>query len=382
MPELLTQTERNTLFPVTRDWAYLDNARRGPLSSPAAAASAHYIEGLRDGGVTAWPQWQTVWDQTNAAFATFVGADVDEIQFLVNATESLARVTLGIDWQGGDHAVAFARDYPGLVRPLLDLRRRGVEVTLVPDRPDFSRSLDDLFASFTPRTRLAAASWVDFRTGFKLDAAAFAQGCRERGVLSVLDAVQAVGAMPVDMHAVGCDFATFAIRKYLCGLDTLGVLYVRRDSLEALRPHTQGLFSVANPFDFDTLEQPYADGAKRFALGTPALVQVYSLQAALELQRPRRDAIHARLAELRDIVLAQAPRALAHQWPESSRSHIVAIAGALADWPEKLSAARVAASVRNGVLRVSPHWYNSDTDVGRMFDALGTFPAGDSPRSP
>lgn len=381
MPELLTQTERHTLFPVTRDWAYLDNARRGPISTPAAAAATHYIEGLRDRGITAWPQWQTVWDQTNAAFAAFVGAGVDEIQFLVNATESLARVTLGIDWRQGDHAVAFERDYPGLVRPLLDLRRRGVEVTLVPERPDFSRSLDDLFAAFTPRTRMAAASWVDFRTGFKLDAPAFAKGCRERGVLSVLDAVQAVGAMPVDMHAVGCDFATFAIRKYLCGLDTLGVLYVRQASLDALRPHTLGLFSVANPFDFDTIEQPYAEGAKRFALGTPSLVQVYSLQAALELQRPRRDAIHARLTELRDAVLAQAPKALAHQWPENNRSHIVAIAGAAAEWQDRLAAVQVAASVRNGVLRVSPHWYNANADLERLVEALGA-PRSGTARSP
>ncbi|MCA8936187.1 MAG: aminotransferase class V-fold PLP-dependent enzyme [Planctomycetes bacterium] len=376
MPELLTDAERHELFPVTREWAYLDNARRGSISAPAAAAAVRYIEGLRDGGVTAWPEWQRVWDETNAAFGKFIGADTDEFQFLVNATESFARVTLGIDWQPGDHAVVAERDYPGVVRAMLDLRRRGVEITLVPDRPDYSRPVEDLLNAITDKTRLVAASWVDFRTGWKLDVKALAQGCRERGVFSFVDGVQAVGALPVDMHDVGADFATFAIRKYLCGLDTLGALYVRRASLSALTPHTQGLFSVANPFDFETLEQRYADGAKRFALGTPSMVQVYSLQAALELQA--RYPVFERVTEIaedaRQLAREDGFHVLADAWSETNRSQIVVLKreGKLADetLQERLNGAKVAASARQGILRIAPHWYNSANDLQRLFEVL------------
>lgn len=376
MPELLTEADRQALFPVTREWAYLDNARRGALSAPAAAAAVHYIEGLRDGGVTAWPEWQRVWDATNAAFARFIGADVSEIQFLVNATEAFARVTLGIDWKPGDHAVVPARDYPGVVRPLLDLRRRGVEVALVPDRDDGSRPVADLLDAIRPHTRLVAASWVDFRTGWKLDAQALARGCRERGVLSFIDAVQAVGAMPVDMRELGCDFATFAIRKYLCGLDTLGALYVRRESLQCLQPHTQGLFSVENPFDFERMEQPLAPGSKRFALGTPAMVQVYSLQAALELYG--RHDVFGRVdeiaAETRERATKGGFRLLSEAWPAANLSQIVVLKreGKLADegLQARLEAAKVAASARQGILRIAPHWYNNGRDLERLFAAL------------
>lgn len=380
MPELLTDAERAELFPVTREWAYLDNARRGSISAPAAAAAIHYIEGLRDGGVTAWPEWQEVWDAANAGFALYVGADVDEIQFLVNATEAFARVTLGIDWQPGDHAVVWARDYPGLVRPVLDLKRKGVSVTLVPDRADMSRPLDDVLNAITDRTRLVAASWVDFRTGWKIDAKALAQACRERGVLSHIDAVQAVGAMPIDVHDVACDFATFAIRKYLCGLDTLGALYVRRESLQHLQPHTLGLFSVENPFDFERVEQPLAPGSKRFALGTPSMVQVYSLKAALELQaKYGEEKVFARVNEIAGDAYKLAReaglKAFADEWPEASRSQIVVLKreGKLAaeDLQDRLNAAKVAASARQGILRIAPHWYNSRADLLRLFDVLG-----------
>jgi cysteine desulfurase/selenocysteine lyase len=378
MGEPLSDPQRHELFPVTREWAYLDNARRGPISAPAAAAATRYINGLRDGGVTGWAEWQQVWDETHAAFAKFIHAEVTELCFLVNATESFARVTLGIDWKPGDHAVVPARDYPGVVRPILDLRRRGVEITLVPDRADHSRPVEDLLAAITPRTRLVAASWVDFRTGWKLDAKALAQGCRKRGVLCAIDAVQAVGAMPIDIHDVGCDFATFAIRKYLCGLDTLGIFYVRRESLDKLRPHTLGLFSVANPFDFEAIEQPLAPGAKRFMLGTPALVQVYSLQAALKLHEDH--GVIVRAAEAADLARTAIRKAglavYGDEWPEHGRSHIIAVKreGRLAatDLQERLTAAKIAASARQGILRISPHWYNTQADLQRLFAALGS----------
>ena len=379
MPELLTEEERRELFPVTRDCAYLDNARRGSISAPAAAAATHYINGLRDGGVTVWPEWQEVWDSANEQFARYIGADVDEIQFLVNATESLARVTLGVDWQPGDHVVVWARDYPGLVRPMLDLKRKGVEVTLVPDRADHSRPLKDVLAAITDKTRLVAASWVDFRTGWRIDAKGLAQACRERGVLSHIDAVQAVGALSIDVHDVGCDFATFAIRKYLCGLDTLGVLYVRRESLELLKPHTLGLFSVENPFDFENIEQPLAPGSKRFALGTPSMVQVYSLKAALELQtRYGNENVFARVNEIAAKTYKMAREAgfeaFADAWPEGNRSQIVVLKrdGKLAgeDLQDRLNAAKVAASARQGILRIAPHWYNNRADLQRLFEVI------------
>lgn len=379
MDELITDDERARLFPVTREWAYLDNARRGAISAPAAAAAVHYVEGLRDGGVTVWPEWQRVWDAAMDNFAGYVGASRDEICFLANATEAFARVTLGIDFRPGDHVVVPARDYPGVVRPVLDLRRKGVEVTLVADRDDRSRPVDDLLNAVTPRTRLVAASWVDFRTGWRLDAQRLARECRARGVLTFVDGVQAVGAMPVDMDELGADFATFASRKYLCGLDTLGVLYVRRGSLGHVTPHTRGLFSVRDPFDFETIEQPPAEGAQRFQLGTPSMVQVYALNAALELHRRYgAESIYTRTGELAARVRQAAQEAgfepLSLDWQAANHSHIVTLkrGGRLAreDLQEKLNAAKVAASAREGILRIAPHWYNTGADTERLFEVL------------
>ncbi len=367
------------LFPVTADWAYLNNAYRGPISLPAAAAAKGYVDSLCTRGVTAWADWERTWDDTHTELAAFIGAARDEVQLLANATDALTRVTLGIDWQPGDHAIVFLRDYPGVVRPVLDLARRGVLVTTLPEPEDGGRGVQSVVDAITPRTRLVAASWVDFRSGYKLDVAELANACRARGVFCVIDAVQAIGATPVDAHAIGADAMTFAARKYLNGLDSIGALYIRADVIAQVAPHSRGTYSVPRPFDFNAVEQPHADGARRYMLGAPAMPQVYALQAALRLQREAGPAaIYAATAALADETRKRARAAglttFGDDWPAQARSQIVSIRreGKLAseDPADRLTAAKVAVSARQGILRIAPHWYNTSADLQRLFAAL------------
>jgi cysteine desulfurase / selenocysteine lyase len=363
------------LFPVTAGWAYLNNAHRGPLSLPARAAVDDYLDSLMRDGVTAWQDWHEVWKAANQVFADFIGAPHGSTQFLANASDAFSRITLGLAWRKGDHAVVPEFDYPGVARAVLDLRRRGVDVSLVRARADGLLTADDLLNAITPDTRLVAASWVDFRTGCRLDVARLAAECRARDVFCAIDAVQAIGVIPFSVAQVGADAMTFASRKYLNGLDALGTLYVRPEAMHRLTPHSLGVYSVEKPYDFDTLDQPLADSARRFQLGAPPVPQVYALKAALELQasvgRTRiAEAANALAAEVRRQADEHGIERLDAAWPEASRSHIVALRTPDDTLPERLTAARVSAALRSGVLRVSPHWYNRPEDVGRLFEVL------------
>jgi selenocysteine lyase/cysteine desulfurase len=238
---------------------------------------------------------------------------------------------------------------------------------------------EDLLAAIAPRTRLVAASHVDFRTGYRIDAANLAAGCRARGVLCALDMVQSIGEVETDMRAASCDFATFEGRKWLNGLDTLGVLYVRSESLKHLTPHTLGLYSVPNPYDFETPDQPLAEGAQRFQLGAPAMPPIYAMQAALKLQNEIGTArIQARIAELAGTLREGAAKrgfsVIGNEWQQAAQSGIVTLQreGKLAEsgLGAKLAAAKVAASARQGILRVSAHFYNNEADLERLFEVL------------
>ncbi|MCC6573277.1 MAG: aminotransferase class V-fold PLP-dependent enzyme [Planctomycetes bacterium] len=371
----LTEAQRAALFPAAIKYAYLDNAYRGPTCTPSAdAARAQIDESARNGSLSIGPA-QKAMDATMAHFARFVGAKESEVCFLANATEAFTRVTLGIDWRAGDRVVAPADDYPGVLRPLIDLKRRGVEVTLVPAGKDGAA---DLLAACDAKTRLVASSHVSFRHGYRLDVAALCAGARKRGVLTVIDCVQSVGALQVDVAAIGCDFATFAARKFLCALDALGVLYVRGESLGKLTPSSLGMFSVAEPYDMTKIEQPLAAGARRFRLGAASFAQVAAMEAALGLAESIGiAAIEKRVlalnADIRKRAKAARIEIFGADWPESARSAIVALklpAGRDEAVHKSLRAANVIASVRNGLLRVSPHYYNNEADLDRLFAVL------------
>lgn len=376
---MLTNSEREKLFPVLANHCYLNTAWRGPISRPARDAVVNYTDGLLNHGVTKWDEWSDTFNETRSMFAEFVGADSDEVIFLAHATDAFSRIVLGVDLHEGDEVIVPLRDYPGIVRPLLALRARGVIVHLVPCRDDGSMPAEDLLAEANDRTRLIAVSHVDFRTGYRADVLQLCRECRKLGILSAIDFVQSVGALPVDVHETGADFATFACRKFLNSLDTLGVLYVRGKSMDAIKPHVMGTHSVVEPFNFDKVEQYAAPGTKRFLIGAPAMPVIYSLRAALKLQNGfGRNAIGERVLGLSSAIRAEAHnrgfRCLGDDWTGPNRSQIICLIreSRLADegLKKEMEDANVAVSVRQGILRVAPHYYNNEQDITKLFDAL------------
>lgn len=372
------------LFPATRGYAYLDTAYRGPLSKPASDAAEEYLRGVSERGSLEIPRYIEKLNACRARLARTFNSTADEFVFLANATDAFSRVTLGLDWREGDEVVAPANDYPGVLRPLLDLKRRGVKAVLVPAASD-GVTAEALLAACTPRTRLIAASHVNFRTGYCLDASILCAGARRKGVLTALDFVQSAGWKQLDLAALGVDCGTFAARKWFCALDTLGILYVREDALNRLTPHTLGLFSVAEPHNFDALEQPLAPNARRFMLGAPPYIQVAAFDAALDVyQRAGAPDGERRARDLGQAVRERAKAAklgcIGEAWPQSAQSPIVCLRreGRLADdalgpW---LLAQGIVASVRKGIVRVSPHWFNTEQEIARLFGALDSFKHG------
>ncbi|KAA0208355.1 aminotransferase class V-fold PLP-dependent enzyme [bacterium] len=378
---MLSRAEIEELFPATRNLVYLDTAYRGPLCKPAREAAEEYLRSVSERGSLEIQRYIELLNNCRKRLATVFNAKPEEFVFLANATDAFSRVTLGIDWREGDEVIAPENDYPGLLRPLLDLRRRGVKLVLVPAKDD-SVFAEQLLAACTPRTRLIAASHVNFRTGSCLDVSTLCAGAKKKGVLTAIDVVQSAGCLQLDFGALGVDFGTFAARKWFCALDTLGIFYVREESLNKLTPHTLGLFSVAEPHNFDAIDQPLASGARRFMLGAPPYIQIAAFDAALELyQRAGAAEVERSVLALRKATRERAKAAkigcVGEAWPAQAKSPIVCLRreGRLADESlgPRLLERGIVASVRKGIIRVSPHWFNTETDVDRLFDALAAF---------
>jgi kynureninase len=152
---------------------------------------------------------------------------------------------------------------------------RGAEIVVASDDSGVVEAIDE-------RTLLVPVTHVLFRTGRIQDVEAIVARAHEMGALVVLDAYQSVGTVPLDVTALGVDFAVGGSVKWLCGGPGAGWLYVRPDLAATLQPSLTGWYGHARPFAFEP-EQDYAEGAARFLAGTPNVPALYAATAGYDV---------------------------------------------------------------------------------------------------
>jgi selenocysteine lyase/cysteine desulfurase len=272
--------------------------------------------------------------------------------------------------------VSAADEYPANVYPWLNLASRGVEVRRVPSRGP-RVALEDLAAALDGRTRLLTISFVEFASGFRNDLDALGELCRGRGIAFFVDAIQGLGVLPLDVQATPVDFLAADGHKWLLGPEGAGILYVRREWVDRLRPINVGWNSVVGAWDFSHIDFRLKPHAGRWESGTLNVAGIVALGAALELLLEIGvPAIAARVLELTDELCARAAGAGLEVFSSrvpAERSGIVSLSVPGAD-PRALArrcrAAGVVVAARGGRLRVSPHCYNTTEELERLLSCL------------
>ena len=368
--------EYRRLFPIAERFAYLDHAAMGPLSHPVLEAQREFLDTQARLGSEAGPHFREARERLRDAMAEFVGADPDEIALTKNTPEGLNIVAAGLGWRAGDSVVTSDLEFPANMYPWLNLRERGVQVRIVRSE-DGRVSAERLAEAVDADTRVLAISYVQFSTGFRSDLAGLAEFCRPRGVFLVVDAIQAVGALPIDVHALGVDFLACASHKWLLAPFGMGWFYCRRELLERLRPFEVGQASVVERDSFLDYRLEFLPSAARFECGVVNMEGVPGLQASLDLMnRVGRPAIRDRILALNERLVeglgARGYQVVSSQLP-AERSGIVSFRHqhhGSAAIRQRLHEAGVIVSLRERLVRVSAHFYNNADDIDRLLEAL------------
>jgi L-cysteine/cystine lyase len=243
-------------FPVLRKVAYMNTGTNGPVPARAEeAALAELRRQLENGraGKAHWERMQVLNQGLRERVAALAGCDEDELAVTHSTTDGLNTVLSALPLRRGDEVLTSDQEHPGMLGPLARaVARIGIEVRKAP--------FAELAGAVSSSTRLVACSHVSWVGGEVVDHDAL----RATGVPLLLDGAQGLGAIPLDLHALGCDFYAASGQKWLCGPDGSGYLYVRRDRLEDLSPPwpSYGSYSDAVALDFH-------EGAQRLDL-TPA----------------------------------------------------------------------------------------------------------------
>ncbi|HYE19179.1 MAG TPA: aminotransferase class V-fold PLP-dependent enzyme [Tepidisphaeraceae bacterium] len=376
-------------FPILKRWDFFNHAGVCPLPRRAGDALRQFATQFEDAAYLGSGFYRQI-DALRASAAKMINATPGEIALIKNTSEGVATVANAIDWRPGDRVVTTAVEYPANMYPWMDVSRRfGVELVAVAEetQPDGSRAVpvDALLAACEhPRTRLLALSHVEYASGQRFDLRAIGQYTRPRNILLAVDAIQSLGVLPVDVRAMNIDFLAADGHKWLLGPEGAGVFYCRSELLATARPLIVGWMNVINDQDYGNYDFTLKPDARRFEGGTLCVPAFLSLKASLEmLLEVGTDAVAARLKVLTDRLIVGlrgkgyqiiSPRA-GDEW-----SGIVSFASPLNGQSSQHEHAgifrrlrdsyKTEIAVREGRLRVSAHFYNTEEQIDRLVDRL------------
>ena len=364
-------------FPVTDRYAYLNHASVGGLSQPVVGAMTRYLTERAVGGGEVLLNWDDDIERIRQTCARFIGAHRDEIVFTGSISHGLNIVACGLDWTEGDNLICAETEFPANIYPWTNLQRWGVEVRFAPVREN-RILVKDVASLMDRRTRLVALSFVEFHTGFRNDLDALAALCHERNALLCVDGIQGLGALQFSVAKTPVDFVAAHSAKWMLGPIGAGFLYVRRELLQTLNPAMAGWRSIVDRDDYFKYDSPLRESGERFEPGSPNFAGLLGMEAAIELLLSvGMEEIEARILALTDYLIAGLQeRGCAIASPidhRSERSGIVSLRHPdliSAELCERLHAADVIVSMRGDLIRVSPHFYNTEQDLDRLLAEL------------
>jgi selenocysteine lyase/cysteine desulfurase len=365
-----------SFFPVTQDWIYFDHAGVAPISTRVEEALQRYADCATRSGAADYAVYEREVARVRSRAAQLLAAEPDEIAFVRNTTEGLGTVASGLDWKRGDIVLTCDLEYPSNVTSWWGLRPRGVETVLLPSQ-DGRLPLERVEEALRrPRVRLLTLSSVEFGNGARNDLESLGRLCREHGVLFCVDAIQSLGCFPLDVGRCGVDFLAADGHKWLLSVEGCAIFFCRRGMLERLAPRTLGWHNVARPRDYDCYQTELRGDAGRVAEGTWNTAGIFALGAAIDLLLELGvEAIARRVLQLTDrLVEGLRARGAALLSPRgSAASGIVSFRlanEAPAQTVERLHGQRIHTAMRRSAVRASPHFYNDESEVDALIEAL------------
>lgn len=363
-------------FPITAKLNYLNNCSLTPMARRVRAALDEYAALWSEWGGRAWySHWMGELEGLRDDVASVLGADADEIALQPGVSTGLVAVASAIDYSKRDTVVVSDIDFPTDGHVFLARAHQGVRVKFVHSPDGITVPLEAFADAIDERTALVCTGHVIYSTGFIQDVAAIAKLAHAKGALLLVDAYQSIGAMPFDVHAAGVDLLAGGTLKWLMGGPGIGFLYVRRELARRLRPTALGWWGVKDPFGFDvtTLELP--DTARRFEYGTSSVPTAYAARAGISLLREvgveRVRAAHQRLSQrLVDGVLARGLRIRSPREAERRTSIVTVEHPDPHDAVDRLRERGIIVDARPGVVRFSPHFFNTEAEIDQAVEAM------------
>lgn len=375
---MVTCEESRKYFPhIKTGLKYFNHASVGPISSIVKEKIDTYVSDRSEGIVENYFETIPQVKSAKERLSQLLNANIDEIAWIDNVSNALNVLANGIIWNHGDQIILNDLEFPSNVYPFLNLQKQGVEIL-------FARSengvidLAQIEKLVSNKTKLISISLVQFLTGYKANIKAIGDFCRERNILFSVDGIQGAGVVQIDVKDCSVDFFTGGSQKWLMGLQGLSYFYISQNLLNKLEQKFVGWTSVKNAWSLLEYDLSLIDSAERFQNGTNSRVGIIALDASLSLFEEigyskiedqilnNSQYLMKRLEEIGfELVLKDVQR--------QNLAGIITFKHKAADKIfNELKRTNIIISLREGMIRISPHFYNNEEDLDLLIVALNS----------
>jgi selenocysteine lyase/cysteine desulfurase len=368
-------------FPVVEQRTYLISASLGPLSRRSRALAEEHLDlWERLGPEELWfdhgmPRLQ----ECREKFASLIGADADEIAIVPSVSSALSSLASCLDFRVRPKVVLGAMDFPTNHYVWRAQERIGAKLDVAPSSDGIRVDAEEYVARIDEQTAIVNTNRVLFESSWIMDVPTIVEAAHAAGAHIVVDDFHGSGVVPIDVHDLGVDFLVSGALKWLCGGQGIAFLYCRRELIQTMEPLVVGWFGTHDPFQFDRSELRLRPDARRFETGTYALPQAWTASGGLGIiLEVGVERIRERNQELTGAIIEGAEdlgMELLSPRTDSDRGGLVRVRvpggrEAAERVLHALFERDVVLDKRGDALRISPHFFNNESDIDRCFSEL------------
>lgn len=365
-----------TLFPyIKNDIIYFNHAATGPFSTLLVNAINKVLKEKSERNIDDFNSFKDVAVETKSILASMLNTVPERLAFTDNTTNGLNFLAQSIQWKKGDRILLNDIEFPANVYPFLNLKRIGVEVDFV--KSDNGKvTADMIIDAIKPGTKLISVSYVQFLSGYRIDLEKIGKHCKDNDIIFSVDAIQALGAVKLDVEKSNIDFLSCGTQKWLLGFQGLAFIYLNEKLQRKIIPANIGWLSVNNAWNLLDYQIDLKTTADVFQGGTINALGVYALNASLKLFNDFNfNEVEKRVLENSKYFLTKlASIGINGLLLNSNESELAGIVTIKIKDPDlvvkKLEQNKIICSQRVGMIRFSPHFYNIFDEIDRVVDVL------------
>lgn len=372
----MTLAQIRSLFPhLDTDQVYFNHAAIGPWCKLVLERINEYATQRSGAMVENFPFFLEKNASAKTKLAKLLGAVPDRLAWVDNVSNGLNILANGLEWNSGDRIILNDLEFPSNIYPFLNLKRLGVEIDIIKSQNGVV-DIDDIEKKITPRTKLVSISLVQFLSGYRADIESIGNLCRGKGIIFCVDAIQAVGAVEIDVAKSKIDFLCGGTQKWLMSSQGLSYIFITDELQERIIQKNVGWISVNDVWNLLDYNLSLKSSADRFQNGTINVLGVCLFEATLNLfldygmERVEKK-ILANTEYFIDQFVEIGIDPVLKNIESKNRAGIVSLKHERSSEVfEFLHRKRIYCAVREGMIRFSPHFYNTSEEIDLVIREL------------